>query len=409
MLQPKSQTGHQTAESPLPQPSEDALAHSQRLVNSIRSQIEEAGGQIPFCDYMQMALYSPGLGYYSAGMQKFGKSGDFITAPEISPLFAQVLAIQIEPILRQLPSPSLLEVGAGSGRLAGDLIKELAARQSLPKNYYILEVSPDLQDRQKQFLKQHVPDYYAKIIWLTQLPNDGFNGVVIANELLDAMPVHLIKLEDDKLYERFVGIEKDKFIWHDRPSDKPELVAYQHHIQSLRMKNKHLDDGAHCYITEVNLLANHWIQSITDIIEQGALLLIDYGYPENEYFHPQRHMGTLMCHYQHHRHDDPFYLPGLQDITAHVNFSAIAQSAVQSGLEVKGYTTQAHFLLAGGLEELVKRVDINDVSAYSRMAQQVKMLTLPDEMGEIFKVIYLTKGNVPPLSVFQQWDMRERL
>jgi len=402
-----SQTG--TSQVTLPEPSAEAIAHSQCLAESIREKIADAGGEIRFCDFMQMALYSPGLGYYSAGMQKFGKSGDFITAPEISPLFAQVIAIQCEILLKHLPNGDLMEVGAGSGRLAGDLLKELTTRQSLPKHYYILEVSADLRERQQQFLKQYIPEFYPNILWLEQLPEQDFEGLVIANELLDAMPVHLIKTQKDMLFERHVGFHDGQFVWHDIPSDNPQLLEYLTKINHILANNQNLSDGAPEYTTEINLLAKSWINSIAEKISHGAMLLIDYGYPELEFFHPQRHMGTLMCHYQHHRHDDPFYLPGLQDITAHVNFSDIAQAAVDSGLSVKGYTTQAHFLLAGGLEELAQRVDINDVSAYTQMAQQIKMLTLPDEMGELFKVIYLTKGDLPQLPAFKMWDMRERL
>jgi len=398
-----------TSQASLPEPSTEALAHSQQLAESIQSEIVKAGGQISFCQFMQMALYSPGLGYYSAGMQKFGKSGDFITAPEISPLFGQALAIQSQQILKNIEHGSILEVGAGSGRLAGDLLKELSLRNALPKHYYILEVSADLRDRQQQYLKETIPDFYHNIIWLDQLPEPGFKGVVLANELLDAMPIELIKIEGEKLYERHVSIDKGHFIWQDKITEKTELIDYQNKICQILAQNKHLIDTKGSYITEVNLIAKSWITSLAEILDEGAMLLIDYGYPELEYFHPQRHMGTLMCHYQHHRHDDPFYLPGLQDITAHVNFSDIAHTAVEAGLAVQGYTTQAHFLLAGGLEELSQRVDINNVSAYTQMAQQIKMLTLPNEMGELFKVIYLTKGTIPDLTAFQMWDMRDRL
>lgn len=394
----------------LPKPSPEALELSLQLTQKIQAAIKQNNGHLSFKDYMQMALYYPGLGYYSAGMQKFGRSGDFITAPEISPLFSQVIAIQCQLLFKSLNSPIILEAGAGSGRLAIELIKELATRDSLPEHYYIMEVSADLKERQQHLIKQEIPELYNRFKWLEALPEQGFDGVVIGNEVLDAMPVHLINLNsNNELFERHVTSQDDSFEWLDLPCENPQLLGYKDTIGQLLQQFSHLKDSHGDYISEVNLLAQQWIQTMAKHLNKGAMILVDYGYPEREYFHPQRHMGTLMCHYQHHRHDDPFYLPGLQDITAHVNFSDIANAAVKAKLQVAGFTTQAHFLLAGGLMELSQCIDPEDINNYVKMAQEIKTLTLPDEMGELFKVILLSKGLETSLDAFKMQDMRERL
>lgn len=404
----------------LPEPDSQAKKHSRQLLDHIIQQIQLSGGQTSFEQYMQLALYAPGLGYYSAGSHKFGAQGDFITAPEISSLFGQVLAIQAQPLLEQIKNNSgecnLLEVGAGSGKMAADILCELTKRKALPDHYYILELSADLKQRQQQYLQTYSADYYSQIIWLDSLPENGFNGLVIANELLDAFPVHLLMLDKNQLFERFVCIDPLKkedseqpLCFKDVAIDNPELLAFKDKLQNTLKPNQDLLDKDTAYITEINLLASQWIKSLAQRINQGALLLIDYGYPQSEYFHPQRHMGTLMCHYRHLGHDNPFFFPGLQDITAHVNFSEIKYAAESSGLELSGYTTQAHFLLAGGLAELIQHVNINEIKQHDKMVTEIKKLTLPNEMGELFKVIYLTKNIHCPLSGFSFKDMRDKL
>jgi SAM-dependent MidA family methyltransferase len=352
----------------LAEPDETAKLHSQKLMDHIMDQIDLSGGQISFEKYMQLALYAPGLGYYSAGMHKFGQQGDFVTAPEISPLFGQVLAIQAQQVLAQvqqlqndadLNEIDILEVGAGSGKMAGDILIELQGRNSLPDHYYILELSADLKQRQQHYLQQVIPDFYDKIIWLNSLPDGDFNGLVIANELLDAFPVHLVKFEGDELFERFVVINTDKetkikrLVFKDFAVKDKELLVIKEKIEKNVIARQELYDLSQAtdstYVTEVNLLAKQWIKSIAQSIHCGGVLLMDYGYPESEYLHPQRNMGTLMCHYRHLAHDEPFFYPGLQDITAHVNFTDIKNTAEESGMDLQGYTTQAHFLLAGGL------------------------------------------------------------
>ncbi len=394
-----------------PQPSAEAIAHSNKVKKQIIAAIKSAGGKISFADYMNLALYAPGLGYYSAGLKKFGHQGDFITAPEISPLFSQCLAIQCRHIMQQSGLNTLLEAGAGSGIMAIELMQELEQQDSLPEQYLILELSADLRDRQQKAIEDKIPHLASRFNWLDQLPDSPFNGIVIANELLDAMPVHLLRLSGTQSFERFVALDKEQaFIWRDQSIEDPRLNSIVDEIRDIHQSMQALNDqSGRDYITEVNVLAMDWIRSIADIMEQGVILLVDYGYTTREYYHPQRFMGTLMCHYQHHRHDDPFYLPGMQDITAHINFSHIARSAEASGLTVCGFTTQAHFLMAGGLVELTRDLDPSNVLHFTETARQIKMLTLPEEMGELFKVILLAKGKPLSLPAFQFQDFSQRL
>ncbi len=410
-MQNKQSHINNKASDTFPQPSMEAMHHSRELKGRIIEAIEDADGKISFAEYMNLALYAPGLGYYSAGLKKFGRQGDFITAPEISPLFSQCLAIQCRHIMQQSGLNILLEAGAGSGIMAIDIMLELERQGTLPEQYLILELSAELRDRQQQAIQARIPHLAARFNWLEQLPAKPFNGIVIANELLDAMPVHLIKLSNTQNFERYVALDQQQqFIWQDHALDNPRLTAVAAEIRLIHQTMDALNDQpGRDYISEVNLLAMDWIASIADILNEGAVLLVDYGYSATEYYHPQRHMGTLMCHYQHHRHDDPFYLPGMQDITAHINFSQIARSAKEAGLKLCGFTTQAHFLMAGGLEELTRELDPDDVLHFSEIARQIKMLTLPEEMGELFKVILLAKGKPLLLPAFQFQDFSQRL
>lgn len=394
-----------------PEPSAETKAHSDRVKQLIEDKIHASGGKITFAEFMNTALYAPGLGYYSAGLKKFGRQGDFITAPEISPLFSQCLALQCQQIMQQGGENILLEVGAGSGIMAVEIMLELEKQCSLPEQYLILELSADLRDRQQQAIKTRLPHLYKHFHWLDRLPEKPFNGIIIANELLDAMPVHLLKFDHDDIFERYVSLDPEgQFIWQDDSPEDPQLQIRAKEIKTLLQSLAHLDDqsGA-AYITEVNLQAVDWLRSIADILDNGAVLLVDYGYTDKEYYHPQRSMGTLMCHYQHHRHDAPFYLPGLQDITAHIDFSSIARAAHESGLSICGFTTQAHFLMAGGLVELTKDLDPDDIINFTETARQIKMLTLPEEMGELFKVILLSKGKPLSLAAFQMQNFQNRL
>ena len=390
----------------LPLPGADALAYSDALKCRIADEIESGGGWIGFDRFMEIALYAPGMGYYSGGAHKFGAAGDFVTAPEISAAFSQTLGAQAAQIL-QLSAPQIVEVGAGSGRLAADLLLELERRDSLPERYFILELSGELRERQRVTIGQNAAHLLARVNWLDRLP-ERFDGLVLANELLDAMPVHLVvwgsggvdRTGDQTILERGVGWRNNAFVWLDRPAEGRVLDRAQTLAAELLPPSG--------FISEINLAAADWTAAWAGILGKGALLLIDYGFPRHEYYHPQRDTGTLMCHYCHHAHGDPFFFPGLQDITAHVDFTAIVEAACEAGLEagmeLLGYTTQAAFLLNCGLTDVLARIPAEDHKRYLPQAQAANKLISPAEMGELFKVLALGKGIDATLIGFAQGD-----
>jgi SAM-dependent MidA family methyltransferase len=362
----------------LPAPSPEADQHSARLVEFIRRDIAAQGGWISFARFMELALYAPGLGYYTAGAHKFGAAGDFITAPELSPLFGRTLARQVAEIM-VFSSPHILELGAGSGKLAADMLAELEQLGRLPDSYAILEVSADLRARQQALIRERVPHLRNRVHWLDALP-ERFSGVIVANEVLDALPVHLVHWRDSAITERGVASGEQGFIWQERAISDTDLL---HAAQQIKVP-----DG---YVSEICLASRGLINSLARRLEQGALLFIDYGFGAREFYHPQRSSGTLMCHYRHHAHDDPFYLPGLQDITSHVNFTDIAERGIDAGLELMGYTSQAFFLINCGITELLKDTPPEPLRDYLPLSAQLQKLTSPAEMGELFKVIAMGK------------------
>jgi len=385
----------------LPVPNRDAQSHSDALFEYICDKIQQQHGSISFKQFMELALYAPGLGYYSAGSHKLGEAGDFITAPEVSLLFGATIAQAITPVLQSLSQSNILEVGAGSGALAISILQYLKQQQTELGYYYILEVSADLRERQRQ--KFEDAGVLDKIIWLDTLPVN-FIGVVLGNEVLDAMPVNLIEVTDTGLAERFVAFEKDQFVWKLESPLDPRLPSRLADIE--QQLSCTLPTG---FVSEINLAAEDWITSLANACQQAYVLLIDYGFPRREYYHLQREQGTLMCHYRHHSHDDPFRFLGLQDITAHVDFTAIADAALDSGWSVAGYTTQAHFLLGSGLMETIPNTLENITKEQLALHSQIKKLTLPHEMGELFKVIGLQKGCEYSLPGFHMRDMRGHL
>ncbi len=368
----------------LPTPGTAEQSHSDQLTQVIRNEIDNAGGAIPFDRFMELALYAPSLGYYVAGQRKFGATGDFITSPEISPIFAHCLARQSQQILKQLPTGELLEFGAGSGILAADLLAELERLGSLPEYYLILDISPDLRLRQQETLQQKVPHLLSRVQWIDRLP-EQFCGIIIANEVLDAMPVQRFRIGDEWIEEEFITYNNQgEFTTLYKPADTPGLIQRIDEINNLQP----LPVG---YLSEVNQRATSWIRALAASLQQGAVFLIDYGYPQRELYLPERSTGTLMCHFQHRAHDDPFKLVGLQDITAYVDFSAIADTAHEAGLRVDGFATQAHFLMSCGLEQILAKSDPDDLINHLELMQGVKKLTLPSEMGERFKVLGLSR------------------
>ena len=352
---------------------------------------------------MAMALYQPGLGYYAAGSQKFGAAGDFITSPEVSPLFAQSLARQVQQVLSSLDQPIVIEFGAGSGILAADLLLELEALNALPDAYWIIEVSAELQARQKATIKENCAHLLDKVEWLQHLPGQAINGVVIANEVLDAMPVTVFEKKNGKLFECVVN---EKLQWQIQAASQSLQTSIENVEAAIE---KPLPEN---YRSELNPLIQPWLASVNKILKQGLVLLIDYGYDAAQYYSAERNQGTLMCYYRHRAHDDVFYYPGLQDITAFVDFTAVAEAAVETGFDVMGYTTQAQFLFGSGLPEIFdnKMSDAGDnIKAQMALSQQVKTLTLPGEMGERFKVMALGKDIDPGLIGFSLADFRSRL
>jgi len=377
--------------STLPRPDPVAADHSARLQQAIGDAIRSAGGWIPFDRYMELALYMPGLGYYAAGARKFGDSatgGDFVTAPEISPLFAAALATQVAQACARVPA-RIVEFGAGSGVLARDLLDALAARDVAVERYSIVELSPDLASRQRELLGGR------NVEWIPA-PPQGFEGVMLANEVLDVMPVRLFVMRGGVARERGVGLQGDRLLLVERDADPALRTA----VDAIERDVGPLPEG---YGSEIGFAGTAWMRSAATWLARGLLLAIDYGFPRREYYHPQRLMGTLMCHYRHHAHADPLWLPGLNDITAHVDFTAMADAAHEAGLDVLGYTTQAHFLMNCGLLEQL------GADHSPKRANEVQRLLSEAEMGELFKVLAVGRGLPEPLVGFARGDRTDRL
>jgi SAM-dependent MidA family methyltransferase len=388
-------------DSSFPPPSAEAQAHSARVLRFIRAQIEAAGGSISFAQYMAQALYAPGLGYYSAGAHKFGEAGDFVTAPEISPLFGKTVAQQIQPILAQLQEPVVLELGAGTGAMAAQILETLAERDALPQAYWILEPSAELQQRQQQQLKQRLPaEIFLRVQWLQQIPEASFVGVVLGNEVIDALPCVLIEKTDEGILERVVEWRDGALVWATRRLTAVVAEAVARIPQSVQ-------DAWPCgYVTELRTTLRDWLAALSAPLQQGAMVWIDYGYGRREYYHPERAQGTLRCFYRHRAHDDPFLWPGLQDITAHVDFTDLAESAHGLDLEIAGFTSQASFLLAGGLLSLAEQT--TDARVLAEQSRALQVLLMPGQMGELIKVMALTRGVELPQH-FAEADLRRQL
>lgn len=387
----------------LPAPSPDALAHSERVAAHIREKLHQAGGWLPFERYMELALYAPGLGYYSAGAQKFGAAGDFVTAPELSPLFGRCLARQCAEVLAELDGGEILELGAGSGRLAVDVLSELESLDALPARYRILEVSADLRQRQRETLRTALPQLMDRISWLDRLPARPFTGIILGNEVLDALPAAVFEIARGGPLEWGVAERDGALDWEARRA-RPQLVGALARIN--RELEQKLPEG---YRSEYCPGLPHWIAGLAAALKKGVMLFADYGFPRHEYYHPERARGTLMCHYRHRAHEDVFLWPGLQDITAWVDFTAVGEAALDTGLDVLGYTIQAHFLLAAGLNECLYDLPTLDIRRQAELTRQARQLVLPEEMGEKFKFIALGRNVDIALRGFALRDLRDRL
>jgi len=379
-----------SAETALPPPDPEAAAHSQRLAERIAEAIVAEGDWIPFSRYMELALYAPGLGYYAAGARKFGADGDFITSPEISPMFARCFGLQAGPVLRGVGG-DILELGPGSGIFAADLFDALKEQGTLPERYLLLEVSPDLRERQRELLAKRHPDQMSRFVWIEELPKK-IRGMVIANEVLDVVPCSMLHRHGTDILERGVVLTEAGFAFEDQPIAQDELA---------RRAAAVFPPGDYDYLSEVNLAAEALIRTVASSLEAGLAIFIDYGFPEREFYHPQRSMGTMRCHYRHRFHGDPFFWPGLQDLTAHVDFSAMARAAEQGGAEVVGFTTQAYFLISCGLAVLVSAGDPTMTLSKLKGTSAVHRLIGPSEIGELFKVLGFQKNLEGPVLGFQ--------
>jgi SAM-dependent MidA family methyltransferase len=353
----------------------------------LQAEIAAQGGWVSFAHFMERVLYAPGLGYYAAGARKFGSAGDFVTAPEISSLFGQSLARAIGPILTAT-NGELLELGPGSAQLAFDLLSALEVSGSLPKRYLLLEVSADLRQRQQQRLSQLAPHLFARCVWIDALPQD-FVGAIVANEVLDVVPVHLLRFQNGQVFTRGVVVQKGALNWQDRPGVPDDVRALLDTFDPTAVLREPNAD----YLTELSPQVGALVRAVMNSMREGICLWIDYGFRAAEYYHPSRVSGTLMCHYRHHAHTDPFLYPGLQDITAHVDFTAVAEAGRAAGGSLLGYTTQANFLLGCGITELIAAHDPGHAADYLPITNQAQRLLSPAEMGELFKVIGFSKGN----------------
>lgn len=374
----------------LPDPGPDALEHSQRLCELLRDQIRAAGGALPFSRFMELALYAPGLGYYSAGAGKFGAQGDFVTAPELGPVFARCVANSLAPVLRDLgPGAVFFEIGGGSGAFAQAAITRLAELDALPAQYWMLEPSADLRQRQQARLRDVLePSLFERCHWLDSPPETSWRGVLFANEVLDALPTPRLVMHEGEVYEEYVVLDAaGAFLRVDQPADVLLRAAVRHVERDMQAA---LPDG---YRSEILPQLPYWIQAVGGLLQEGVMLFCDYGYSRREYYLPERSDGTLVCHYRHRGHGDPFFLPGLQDITAFVDFTALAEAGVNAGFDFAGYCAQSSFLIGNGLAVELEQIELiaGEAERYRRH-QEIKKLTLPGEMGERFQLMGFQRG-----------------
>ena len=372
----------------LPEPSSEERTHSERLETLIRAEIAAAGGALGFARYMELALYAPGLGYYSAGATKFGATGDFVTAPELGFVFARCLARALAHTLRETRG-DILEIGPGSGALAAELLAELERLDALPARYRLLETSADLRARQHESILLHCPHLEKLVEWLDAPPTQSWRGALVANEVIDALPVRLFALRDEALFERAVGIGAGgAFVWREIPADAALTAAVDRVLGAAAV------ELPRPYISEVRPLLAPWFAEVTRTLQQGVMWFIDYGHARADCYAPSRGMGTLRCHYRHRVHDDPLILPGLQDITAWVDFDALTEAGAAAGFALLAHTAQAQFLIEHGLDEVFAHAyaAAPDEAARYRLAQEVKTLTLPGQMGDAFRVMALRRG-----------------
>ena len=384
----------------LPQPDAASAEHSERVAEHLRDKMRDA--PISFAEFMHEALYAPGLGYYSAGSTKLGAAGDFVTAPEVSSVFGAIVARQAAEVLEQVDGGCVLEFGAGSGKLALDVLRTLERLDALPDSYCILEVSGDLRQRQQRLLEDELPSLIDRIRWLDSIPQN-LSGVVVANEVLDALPVERFVRHAKGVMQQCVAVNGDSFAWCEREAPGPLVSAVAAIEEDL---GEQLADG---YTSEICIAAPGWVADVAGSLVHGAMLLFDYGVSRREYYAPDRHDGWLRCHFRHHAHNNPLILPGIQDLTAWVDFSGVAGAGVDAGLDILGYQPQAQFLMGGGLDIEMRSFAELSFEEQAALSGQIKTLTLPGEMGENFKCIAFGRGDVVTPSAFQFADRTQTL
>jgi SAM-dependent MidA family methyltransferase len=379
-----------------------AAEHGRRARGYLLEQIGAAGGWLSFERFMDLALYAPLVGYYSGGAQKFGAGGDFTTAPEISRLFGACVAVQCAEILERFNATSILEIGAGSGRLAADVLGRLESLRKLPRRYWILEISAELRERQREHIARHQPQLLERVQWLEQPPEEPFDGVILANEVLDALPVARFRWHADAVEELGVQVVDGRLV----PGWRPAGAAMADDCRRLSRAGGDWDDG---YVSEYCPRLVAWTQAVTRALRSGAALWFDYGLPRAQYYLPERHDGTLLCHFRHRAHNDPFQWVGLQDITAWVDFTRLAEASRECGFQLAGFTTQAHFLAGTGIDTEMQFIAENDAHQFAQLANQARQLLLPGEMGERFKAMAWLRGIDGPLRGFELNDLRHTL
>jgi SAM-dependent MidA family methyltransferase len=386
----------------LPAPEAASARHSERVTAHIQERIRASGGDISFAEFMQYALYAPGLGYYSAGARKFGAAGDFVTAPEVSPLFGRLLATQCAHVLQQVADGQVLEPGAGSGALAVDLLRRLKESDALPDRYLILEVSADLAERQQDRLRREIPDLFDRVVWLPELPRK-FSGVVVANEVADALPVERFLKSDGQYFQYRVASEGNGFVWRRRVARENLRTAIRNIEEAL---DRPFADG---YESEVSLGLGAWIRDLANVLDRGFIFLFDYGASRREIYAAERRTGWLRCHFRHRAHDDPLVFPGIQDLTTWVDFTAVAEAAAGAGMTIAGFVTQAQFLIAAGLENELAEFTSLPSRRQLALSREIKLLTLPTEMGENFKCLGMSCGKITSPPAFANVDLQHAL
>ncbi len=379
----------------------EAAEHSERVRELVVAAIEAAGGWLSFERYMDLVLYAPGLGYYSAGLRKLGPGGDFTTAPEVSALFGACVARQSAELLERLAGGSILEIGAGSGALAADVLAWLERANQLPERYRILEISADLRARQRELLQRRVPQLLPCVEWLDTPPAERFDGVILANEVLDALPVCRFRWSGAGALELGVVYEGANLRWDARPASA-SLAAHCAQLASAHA----WDDG---YTSEYCPRLGAWTAEVTRSLGAGAVLWFDYGLPRAHYYLAERRDGTLLCHFRQRAHADPFFCPGLQDITAWVDFTALAEAGAAAGFELAGYTTQTYFLAGTGIDREMQGLAGDDANARARLANEARRLMMPGEMGERFKAMAWIRGIEAEPCGFRLRDLRHTL